>query len=34
MAITNQHKQAGLGTAGEEVPCAALGDDSQPMAAG
>ena len=31
--ITNQHQQAGLGTAGQEVPRAAAGDDARPMAA-
>jgi hypothetical protein len=31
MVITNQ--QAGLGTAGQEVPRAATGDDAGPMAA-
>ena len=33
MVITNQHQQAGLGTAGQEVPRAAAGDDARPMAA-
>jgi hypothetical protein len=33
MATTIQHKQASVGTAGEGMPRAAPGDDSQPMAA-
>jgi Pyridoxamine 5'-phosphate oxidase len=33
MVITNQHQQAGLGTAGQEVPHPAAGDDARPMAA-
>src|SRR5215203_7544526 len=33
MATTNQHQQAGLGTAGQEVPHPAAGDDARPMAA-
>src|SRR5215211_8184051 len=33
MVITNQHQQAGLGTAGQEVPRAAAGDDARPIAA-
>jgi pyridoxamine 5'-phosphate oxidase-like protein len=33
MVITNQHRQAGLGTAGQEVPRSAAGDDARPMAA-
>ena len=33
MVITNQHRQAGLGTAGQEVPHPAAGDDARPMAA-
>ena len=33
MATTNQHQQAGLGTAGGEVTRAAAGDGGQPMAA-
>jgi Pyridoxamine 5'-phosphate oxidase len=33
MVITNQHQQAGLGTAGQEVPHPAAGDDTRPMAA-
>jgi Pyridoxamine 5'-phosphate oxidase len=31
--ITNQHQQAGLGTAGQEVPHPAAGDDARPMVA-
>src|SRR5215218_10900499 len=34
MVITNQHQQAGLGTAGQEVPHPAAGDGARPMAAG
>jgi Pyridoxamine 5'-phosphate oxidase len=33
MVITNQHQQAGLGTAGQEAPHPAAGDDARPMAA-
>ena len=33
MVITNQHQQAALGTAGQEVPHPAAGDDARPMAA-
>jgi hypothetical protein len=33
MATTNQHQQAGLGTAGQEVPHPAARDDARPMAA-
>jgi hypothetical protein len=33
MATTNQHQPAGLGTAGQEVPHPAAGDDARPMAA-
>jgi hypothetical protein len=33
MATTNQHQPAGLGTAGQEVPYPAAGDDARPMAA-
>jgi hypothetical protein len=33
MVITNQHQQAGHGTAGQEVPHPAAGDDARPMAA-
>ena len=33
MVITNQHQQAGLGTAGQQVPHPAAGDDARPMAA-
>ena len=33
MVITNQHQPAGLGTAGQEVPRSAAGDDARPMAA-
>jgi len=33
MATTNQPQQAGLGTAGQEVPHPAAGDDARPMAA-
>src|SRR5215211_818741 len=33
MATTNHHQQAGLGTAGQEVPHPAAGDDARPMAA-
>jgi hypothetical protein len=33
MATTNQHQQAGLGTAGQEVPHPAAGDDARPIAA-
>ena len=33
MVITNQHQPAGLGTAGQEVPHPAAGDDARPMAA-
>jgi hypothetical protein len=33
MVITNQHQQAGLGAAGQEVPHPAAGDDARPMAA-
>jgi hypothetical protein len=33
MVITNQHQQAGLGTAGQEVPHPAAGDGARPMAA-
>jgi hypothetical protein len=33
MATTNQHQQAGLGTAGQEVPHPAAGNDARPMAA-
>ena len=33
MVITNQHQQAGLGTAGQEVAHPAAGDDARPMAA-
>jgi Pyridoxamine 5'-phosphate oxidase len=33
MAATNQHQQAGLGTAGQEVPRAAAGGGGPPMAA-
>jgi Pyridoxamine 5'-phosphate oxidase len=33
MVIINQHQQAGLGTAGQEVPHPAAGDDARPMAA-
>jgi Pyridoxamine 5'-phosphate oxidase len=32
MVITNQHQQAGLATAGQEVPHPAAGDDARPMA--
>ena len=33
MATINQHQPAGLGTAGQEVPHPAAGDDARPMAA-
>src|SRR5215211_7270349 len=33
MATTNQHTQAPVGTAGQEVPHPAAGDDARPMAA-
>jgi hypothetical protein len=33
MMIANQHRQAGLGTAGQEVPHPAAGDGARPMAA-
>jgi hypothetical protein len=33
MVITNQHQPAGLGTAGQEVPHPAAGDDARPGAA-
>src|SRR4029453_3383548 len=33
MATTNQHQPAGLGTAGQEAPHPAAGDDARPMAA-
>ena len=32
MVIANQHRQAGLGTAGQEVPHPAAGDGARPMA--
>src|SRR5215218_7918076 len=34
MATTNQHTQAPVGTAGQEVPHPAAGDGARPMAAG